>query len=261
VPRLSSLGLFTEAAANNLISYSQQFTPKVGAPWAVVNGLTLGANNYHAPDLTNSATRVDFLSASSYLNFGVNGAFNFYVTGQPYTASLFVSPITTNFVELFIVSGNVGFQTQEINFNLANGYTVVGQGNNVISSSVQPLANNWYRVQVTFTVTANAYNAGMQIRAPTAGQPGFVAGASQALYIWGAQIETGSIATSYFPTTTSAAGFKRANEIASLTFVGGVTTTINALNGNTVLAASSPLSLGSGAGSWTGSYLENVSVI
>jgi hypothetical protein len=75
----------------------------------------------------------------------------------------------------------------------------------VLGSSITPVGNGWYRFSITGAnnSTGNVY-ATLDIRSQGDGSTGFGVGNENGTsYIWGAQLETGTSATSYIPTVAS----------------------------------------------------------
>ncbi len=73
-----------------------------------------------------------------------------------------------------------------------------------MSASIQNYGNGWYRCILTYTPGLSG-NFNVQIRlADASGNTSYTGTGTSGLYVFGAQLETGSIATSYIPTTTAA---------------------------------------------------------
>jgi hypothetical protein len=112
------------------------------------------------------------------------------------------------------------------NFDLENG--VVGSVGSLTTASIESVGNGWYRcivkVTATATNTANAFIFNMITSATSI--RGEANSLSTSVYIWGAQFEAGSYATSYIPTTT--ASVTRNADVASKT---GITSLIGQTEG------------------------------
>ncbi len=81
-----------------------------------------------------------------------------------------------------------------------------GAGFTVVRSGIENYGNGWYRCNLAVTMGYTPANPHIMIRptaALTSNIPVTVSG--DTCYIFGAQLETGSIATSYIPTTTTSA--------------------------------------------------------
>jgi hypothetical protein len=96
------------------------------------------------------------------------------------------------------------------NFTLTD-YTA-GNGS-VTSKAVENYGNGWYRIRVTGQVTSGMVGSSVAVvRKLTAGAD---TNGINGVLVWGAQLEVGSIATSYIPTTTAAV--TRNAEVISVT--------------------------------------------
>lgn len=113
-------------------------------------------------------------------------------SGSAQTFSIFVKAGTSNFVQLYHGSSSNIFA----DFNLATG--VVGTVGSSATAAIESAGNGWYRCAITFTPgSASACRAAMITSATAAYAESWTATGAESLYLWGAQIELGSAATSY----------------------------------------------------------------
>jgi hypothetical protein len=108
-----------------------------------------------------------------------------------YTFSVFLKAAGYNFGRLRI--GTVG-----ATFNLASG--TIGSTDAGIVSSIQPFGNGWYRCIIS--KAASAANEVIRINVNEALTGDYAGNGTSGIYVFGAQYETGSAATSYIRTTT-----------------------------------------------------------
>jgi len=124
-----------------------------------------------------------------------------------YSFSCFIKTPTNSLtsVWLYISDGGAGTGTNRwgVEINLSNftltDYTA-GNGS-VTSKAVENYGNGWYRVRVTGQVTSGMSGSSVAVvRKLTAGAD---TNGVNGVLVFGAQVETGSVATSYIPTTAA----------------------------------------------------------
>jgi hypothetical protein len=187
--------LLVEPSAQNLCLQSQDFM----TTWGVSN-TTRTANQATSPDNTLTADRISITSNGGYIRQLLATS-----NSLTYTLSCFVKNDAVASGDTFrlyfnnnLGGGNAAVANATININAGTvSAGSSGAGVSSVSASIENYGNGWYRVRLTFTLGASAGNASSEIglEAPTA---------TRTFFAWGAQLETGSVATSYIPTTAAA---------------------------------------------------------
>jgi hypothetical protein len=88
---------------------------------------------------------------------------------------------------------------------------------NVVSYLITPVGNNWYRCTMVYTNTsASSFQTGLNlVQVGTSNTALYTGNGFNGMYVWGAQLEAGSFATSYIATTSASA--TRTADAASMT--------------------------------------------
>jgi len=213
--------LLVEPSGTNLIVQSQNWLANGWRDDATANVTTVTATTGTIDPLgTYTANAISPTSGSAtHLKVGSENSASF--TGSTvYTASAFFKQGTGNagrYVQLTYPVARFS-QNGFANFDLQAGAVVAsgGTADTNRAARIENYGNGWYRCSFTATCTSNGTENGFTAVLITASgdpraQP-FAGTITDVLYGWGAQTETGSVATSYIPTTT-ASGTRNADVI------------------------------------------------
>ena len=209
-----------DSITTNLAKYAEDFT---NGYW-VKSGLTVSANTTVAPD---GATTADSLIESSATSLHLIYSQNAGVDGTQYVSSLYgkYNGNTRN-LQLAFGGGDIDGGNSFANFDLENG--VIGNSGNS-SPVMTSVGNGWYRCSITGEAAATGSGFTLVnsiIDDITDGfTPSYVGDGSSLIFIWGAQLEVGSVVTGFIPTTSAA--------------VSGLTTVTRGANGTTAASATS----------------------
>ncbi len=201
--RRGDRGVLIEGSRTNLLTYSQEFD---NAAWTKAN-TTVTVNATAAPDGTATADLITLTGASIGIRNSASASagaktYSFFVKSSG--GSRYFQILTDGTVQAF---ANFDIQTQ----------TTGTLGTSVNSASVTTLGNGWYRLVMTAT-DASATNP--YIALVSGLTAAWSSGASSgAFFVWGAQLEAASFASSYIPTVAASA--TRAADV--LTYTAGVT--------------------------------------
>ena len=196
-----SLGLLIEEQRTNLLTYSADFA---NAAWTKERGTVNSVANI-APDGTLTGNS---LVESAGQTFGPNVTRNATVAASTaYTFSVYAKPNGTSSVRLIerLIDTTINITV----FDLSNG--TVGTKDAGHTAVITNVGNGWYRCSISFTA-ASAITNSIFI---SSGPDGNSVGENKGLFIWGAQLEAGSSATSYIPTVASQV--TRSADAASMT--------------------------------------------
>jgi len=187
-------GLMIEGAATNLLTYSAQFD---NAAWSTKTNLTVTANSVTAPDGTVSADTIIEAAGSGqkYVRTPLTS-----VAAGTYTLSCYAKAYSgTRYLVLEFDGG--GGETRRSFFDVANG-TVTSNYNSAVGS-ITSVGSGWYRCSVTVTMASASSSTWIYISNSSSSISGYTGDGTSGLYVWGAQLETGSVATSYIATTSA----------------------------------------------------------
>jgi hypothetical protein len=173
------------------------------ANWAANSNIVITSNVLTSP---NGFLDADLLSIEVDASSTRHRLYNLinYTAGLTYTFSVFVKKAEQDWMQLLLQSTAFSIDTWA-NFNIANG--TIGNQGGAGSPKVENYGNGWYRISISATATASAVTTNEIY--PTNNVNGGRYQSFQnlvdvdACYLWGAQVELGTEATSIIPTTTA----------------------------------------------------------
>jgi hypothetical protein len=176
----------------NLLVQSQSLT---SFGWAAATALTINTTATTAPNGTTTGNSLTPTVANSFHRVSQSSAI---VSGITYTLSFFGK---ANGYKYLALNCNSAFNAQSI-FDVDAG-TVFSTTSG--TASVASVGNGWYRCVITGTATSSTTATLFFGVANTSGVDASYAGdGTSGIFGWGAQLELGSTANTYIPTTTTA---------------------------------------------------------
>jgi hypothetical protein len=178
--RINSAGL-VEDCPWNLLEYSEDLS---NAIWGNDAGNTKISNTTTAPNGTTTADTISAISGN------VMNVYQIIQTNDgTLSYSVYLKKNATNLISIYIYQtfGSTGFKALgEINFDNGTFTASVGTG------TIESVGNGWFRVTLTATLLSGANSFGIYTTSDTG---------TRNVYLWGAQLNIGSTAKPYFPTT------------------------------------------------------------
>jgi hypothetical protein len=182
--------ILLEPSRTNSFNYSQDFSDTY---WDKV-GVTIGSNVTTSPEGITNASKIKETSESGYHNINWDGN---VTSGTTYTVSVFFKADDRTTASLY---ENVGSGSLQLSaFNLETGKVDTENPNHTALMLSYP--NGWYRCSITFT--PNASRSGSIYIAPN-NTLTYTGVTDSGVFVYGAQLETGSYATSLIHTSGSA---------------------------------------------------------
>ena len=205
------LGLLIEEGRTNLFTYSSDLT---NAVWGKFN-VTITSNANVAPDGAQTGNQLIENTANNEHRLRVVTITK--TSNQVLTYSVYVKP-NGRYTQLTMENSGVGLYTT---FDVLNNQyidNVASAGWTRGQSAITSVGNGWYRCIISGTTdTALSVNVRIALSSTysTTANQVYTGNGYSGIFIWGAQLEAGSFATSYIPTVASTV--TRAADNASIT--------------------------------------------
>jgi hypothetical protein len=180
----------------NIFSYTEDFT---NAAWQK-SGISAAGDTTTAPNGTLTADTIQNGSTSGYMR-----QVNLILSSGQYTQSAYFKKNNNDWVAVYTSDGGPNYAIAYFNINTGVVGTVSANGTfSAASSSIQNVGGGWYRCSLTFTKPTTA-STDVATNIPDADNT-FSRTIGQNAFIWGAQVESGTLST-YQPILTTPAAF------------------------------------------------------
>ena len=192
-------GLLVEPAATNICLQSED----INTTWSSDNA-TPTQSTEETPDGDTSSKYIKLVDDGSTGTGSVRISQSISVSGgTKYTASVFLKKDGLNWAQMQATdTGGVDDDPLQY-FDLDNGALGTGTAG-IQDATIEEYPNGWYRCSITWTQGAGDTGFYYNIYVADAdGDTTVDLDGTSSIFVWGAQVETGPIATSYIPTTTA----------------------------------------------------------
>lgn len=177
------------SARKNLLIYSEQFD---NAAWSKSNA-TITTNSIAAPDgLTTADTLVENTATSTHAIFESIA----WVAGTTYTFSVYAKEQSARNIRLTFPTTQFGGVSSVATFDTTTGAVLAVTSG--LTTAVETLPNGWFRFSITKAATVSS-SGSLDIRLMDGTSTTYLGDGTSGVYIWGAQLEQGSVPTSYQP--------------------------------------------------------------
>ena len=185
VPNSGCGSWLLEPQSTNLIPYSESLTQ-----WANILYTLVESNSTISPD---GSVNADKLVAGATNGLQLRIAPLSLTSGNTYTFSTYVKNSGGNYVILYMNDSS----SQGIKVDLVNEtFVIMGSSTNHF---IKNFGNGWYQIGFTRTIDANVSGLNA-VPSLDGNNVSFLGDGVNGIYIWGAQVEQGSYATSYIKT-------------------------------------------------------------
>jgi hypothetical protein len=176
---------------NNLLTYSNTF-----GSW-IASNVTLTTGQADPFGATNATLITK--TAVGFANVHNSPTPTVLATGITFTYSVYAKANATNFITLLFTGDNGTTANGRITYNLSTQAITNQSSTSLISSSIISVGNGWYRCILSATLTNNTSVQCYLYPDDNAGSAN-----AGSIYIYGSQLEIGTTANAYVPTTSAA---------------------------------------------------------
>ena len=187
--------------SENLLTYSEQFND---ASWIRNNSPTITANSGVSPDGT---TTSELFTRTTTASSHISQAYTKSASAIQYTFSIFAKKSVGDYCALRTQGTYPSRADVVFNLNLGTISSTATAFSSFTgaSASITAYPNGWYRLTLTATSdTATVFQPYISFNSNGGVIDATDSVSNSAGFLWGAQLETGSVATDYTPTTTTA---------------------------------------------------------
>lgn len=211
----ASLGLLMEESKQNLALNSEDASVAL-----TITAVSISSNVAASPRGDITADLLTETTATSVHSISTNHVF---VSNSNYALSAFVKQGPgSRYTHINAAGGAPG-----ATFNLSNQtFTTIAGGQSNVSASIVPYFNGWYRCSLSWLHTAAFTSSSYRFGINNTTNPSpltYTGDGISGIYVWGAQLETNSTASSYIPTTSAAV--TRSADSATISGTGVITGT------------------------------------
>lgn len=174
--------------------------------------VTVSANSTTAPDGTTTADTITETTTNSTHRVLQSHTYAISIANAPFTFSIYMKPKSGSPYGAIVLTDVDGNDQMGAMFDLTTGAvsSTIRLGDaGVVSATSVALADGWYRLIIKGVVSTNpgASNPNQVFMFVGMSSDGatitYTGDTGRAVYVWGAQLETGTAASEYIPTTTA----------------------------------------------------------
>ena len=190
--------LLLEPSRTNIIPYSEDFT---NSAWIKLK-TTVSANSVIAPDGSQTA---DLISETT--DYGIHQIYDtITLANGSYSGSIFIKQKNIRYIQIQLSDFSTGEVGIVFDFDTGTVHSTISTGSwSSFNYSVQALDNEWFKVNLSGTKGGGSVVVPVIRLLNDSLSDSYTGDANKGIYLWGAQLESGSYPTSYIPTSGSTA--------------------------------------------------------